>query len=43
MIGLIVAMEREAERVIPLIENKKEKLLASKKIIEGKLFNKDTV
>ena len=40
MIGLVVAMEREAEKVIPLIENKIEKTIAGKKVIEGELFSK---
>lgn len=43
MLGLIVAMEREAEAVLPLIKNKKEKILAGKKIFEGTLFDKEIV
>ncbi len=43
MIGIVVALEKEAVAVLPLIEEKKEKLLAGKKVIEGKLFNKDIV
>ncbi len=43
MIGLIVAMEREALSVIPKIKDKKEKILAGKKVFEGKLFNKEIV
>ena len=41
MIGIVVALEKEAVAVLPLINKKKEKLLAGKKVIEGKLFNKD--
>ena len=41
MIGIVVALEKEAVAVLPLIREKKEKLLAGKKVIEGKLFNKD--
>ena len=43
MIGLIVAMEREALSVIPNIQDKKEKILAGKKVLEGKLFGKEVV
>ncbi|MBQ7339989.1 MAG: 5'-methylthioadenosine/S-adenosylhomocysteine nucleosidase [Clostridia bacterium] len=41
MIGIVVALEKEAIAVLPLIKNKNEKLLAGKKVIEGKLFGKD--
>ena len=43
MIGLIVAMEREAQSLLSLIQEKKEKLLAGKKVVEGKLFDKEVV
>ena len=41
MIGLIVAMEREAQNVIPLINNKTEHIVANKKVIRGTLFDKE--
>ena len=40
MIGIIVALEKEAVAVLPLLKEKKEKTLAGKKIIEGRLFDK---
>ncbi len=43
MLGLIVAMEREAENVIPLIENKSEGKMAGKRVITGNLFGKKIV
>ncbi len=43
MIGLIVALDREAASLIPYIKNKKEKALAGKKVIEGTLFDKEIV
>ena len=41
MIGLIVAMEREAENVLSLIKEKKETTLAGKKVYLGSLFDKE--
>ncbi len=43
MLGLIVAMEREAQSLIALIKNKNEEMLAGKKLIRGNLFGKDIV
>jgi adenosylhomocysteine nucleosidase len=43
MIGLIVAMEREAESVIPYIKDISESKIAGKKVIKGKLFDKEIV
>ena len=43
MIGIVVALEKEAVAVLPLVKNKKEKSLAGKKVIEGKLFDKQVV
>ena len=43
MIGLIVAMEREAENVIPHIKNKNKIIIANKKVIKGTLFDKEVV
>ncbi len=41
MIGLIVAMEREAENIIPYNKNKSENIIAGKKVIKGTLFDKE--
>ena len=41
MIGIVVAMEKEAVSILPLIVNKKEKSVAGKKVVEGTLFGKE--
>lgn len=41
MIGIVVAMEKEANCLFPLIKNLKEQNLAGKKMFLGKLFNKE--
>lgn len=43
MLGIIIALEKEALPILKNMENKKESCICSKKIFTGSLFNKDIV